>query len=725
MSWFGEQISQRIKSDQTAMDESLRHIASSILGKQTEQDDDETTPAEAMEEILKYYHKKPVEIPADITDPDEQLSYSTRSSGLMSREIQLYRNWYRDSMGPVLAFRKEDNTPAALIPGAFFGYSFYDPETGKRVKVNSDTSACFKDRALCFYNPLPNGRLGVTDLFFYLRDCLDLSDYMVLIFLSLCVTLLGLLMTNLTRALTGFIPESGNLSLLTGTAVFMFSVISASGLISMGRQLMMDRISIKTSFSLDAAMMMRVMNMPAGFFRNHTSGELVSRYNTVGQVFGLLFGNVFSLGISALFSLMYIAQIFRFTRALVLPAIILMLAGIIISIVTGLIQLRHSYRIMETSAVENGISFSLISGVQKIRLSGAEKRAFAKWGHVYADTAELVYNPPMAIRGSQAISAAVTLAGTIALFYIAVKSSVTPSEYIAFNAAYGALMAAITSFAGITLSVAGIRPILDMAAPILDCEPEATGNRKQVLKLRGDIELSNVSFRYLPDMPYVIHDLNLKITAGEYVGIVGTSGCGKSTLVRLLLGFEKPDRGAVYYDNKDLKTLDLSSVRRCIGTVIQDGSLIQGDIYTNISLAAPGLSLEEAWRAAEIAGIADDIRSLPMGMQTQISEGHGSISGGQKQRLLIARAVASDPQVLIFDEATSALDNVTQKKVAAALDKLSCTRIVIAHRLSTILNCDRILVMDEGRFIEEGTYEELLKNNGVFAELISRQRLDT
>ncbi|WP_031553539.1 ATP-binding cassette domain-containing protein [Oribacterium sp. FC2011] len=725
MSWFGEQISQRIKSDQTAMDESLRHIASSILGKQTEQDDDETTPAEAMEEILKYYHKKPVEIPADITDPDEQLSYSTRSSGLMSREIQLYRNWYRDSMGPVLAFRKEDNTPAALIPGAFFGYSFYDPETGKRVKVNSDTSACFKDRALCFYNPLPNGRLGVTDLFFYLSDCLDLSDYMVLIFLSLCVTLLGLLMTNLTRALTGFIPESGNLSLLTGTAVFMFSVISASGLISMGRQLMMDRISIKTSFSLDAAMMMRVMNMPAGFFRNHTSGELVSRYNTVGQVFGLLFGNVFSLGISALFSLMYIAQIFRFTRALVLPAIILMLAGIIISIVTGLIQLRHSYRIMESAANENSISFSLISGVQKIRLSGAEKRAFAKWGHVYADTAKLVYNPPLAIRGGQAISAAVNLAGTITLFYIAVKSGVTPSEYIAFNAAYGALMAAITSFAGITLSVAGIRPILDMAAPILEGEPESAVNRKQVLKLRGDIELSNVSFRYLPDMPYVIHDLNLKITAGEYIGIVGTSGCGKSTLVRLLLGFEKPDRGAVYYDNRDLKNLDLSSVRRCIGTVIQDGSLIQGDIFTNISLASPGLSLEEAWKAAEIAGIADDIRSFPMGMQTQISEGHGGISGGQKQRLLIARAVASDPQVLIFDEATSALDNVTQKKVAEALDKLRCTRIVIAHRLSTILNCDRILVMDEGRFIEEGTYEELLKKNGVFAELISRQRLDT
>ena len=205
---------------------------------------------------------------------------------------------------------------------------------------------------------------------------------------------------------------------------------------------------------------------------------------------------------------------------------------------------------------------------------------------------------------------------------------------------------------------------------------------------------------------------------------MGTTGCGKSTLLRLLLGFETPEKGAVYYDGKDLAKLDLRSLRRHIGTVTQNGTLFQGDIYSNIVISAPQLSLDEAWEAAEIAGIADDIRAMPMGMQTVISEGQGGISGGQKQRLMIARAVAPRPKILLFDEATSALDNKTQKKVSDALDALKCTRIVIAHRLSTIRNCDRILVLSGGKIRESGTYDELIAQKGFFAELVERQRLD-
>ena len=225
-------------------------------------------------------------------------------------------------------------------------------------------------------------------------------------------------------------------------------------------------------------------------------------------------------------------------------------------------------------------------------------------------------------------------------------------------------------------------------------------------------------------MPYVIDDLSLKIRSGEYLAIVGRTGCGKSTLVRLLLGFETPQRGSVYYDGKDLKGIDLRSLRKKIGTVTQDGSLFQGDIYSNIVISAPTLTLDDAWEAAETAEIAEDIRMMPMGMQTMIAEGQGGISGGQKQRLMIARAIAPKPKILIFDEATSALDNRTQKKVADALDKLNCTRIVIAHRLSTIRNCDRILVLDNGKVVEDGTYEELIEKGGYFAELVERQRLD-
>ena len=228
----------------------------------------------------------------------------------------------------------------------------------------------------------------------------------------------------------------------------------------------------------------------------------------------------------------------------------------------------------------------------------------------------------------------------------------------------------------------------------------------------------------MADGPYILDDLSLKLRPGEYVAVVGKTGCGKSTLVRLLLGFEKPEKGAIYYDSKDINSLDLPSLRRKIGTVMQDAGLFQGDIYSNIVITAPQLTLDDAWSAAETAGIADDIRDMPMGMHTLISEGQGGISGGQRQRIMIARAIAPKPKLLIFDEATSALDNKTQKQVSEALDGMGCTRLVIAHRLSTIRHCDRILVLDGGRIIEDGTYEALIEKGGFFAELVERQRLE-
>ena len=273
-------------------------------------------------------------------------------------------------------------------------------------------------------------------------------------------------------------------------------------------------------------------------------------------------------------------------------------------------------------------------------------------------------------------------------------------------------------------SVAMIRPVLEMAKPILDAVPETSEEKKMVQSLRGRVELSHLSFRYSDTMPMVLDDLSLQIKSGEYVAIVGKTGCGKSTLVRLLLGLETPQKGAIYYDGLDMQTLDLRSLRRNIGTVIQDGKLFQGSIYENIAISAPGLTMNEAWEAAELAGIADDIRAMPMGMHTLISEGQGGISGGQRQRLMIARAIAPKPKLLIFDEATSALDNITQKKVSQSLDSLRCTRIVIAHRLSTIRQCDRILVLDGGHIIEDGTYDELLEKKGFFAELVARQRVE-
>ena len=726
MGWFDEQIRQRKLSDQEIFEDSMFRMASVLLGKQRAGalNDERIAAKAAIDDILKYYHYKPTEVPDGVRTLDDQLEYCLRPHGLMRRNVQLKERWYRDAFGPMLAFRKEDGAAVALIPKPFGGYWFIDGTTGAKESVGRANADSFDPDAICFYRPLPLRKLGIPDLIVYLKDCLSTGDYISLVLLTLLPILLGLLMTNITRALTGFVVRSGKLSLLWGTAVFMISALISSQLIGVVKSLMMNRVELKTSLSTEAAMMMRVMNMPANFFRQYASGELSSRYSAVNQLCELLLGSVFSTGLSSILSLLYITQIFHYAPALVGPALLIVLATVLVSVISVLTQMKLSREIMQKGARLNGLSFALINGVQKIKLAGAEKRAFAKWANAYADAVEPSYNPPFLIKANGAVSSAISLIGTIILYYLAVQSRVSPSEYIAFNTAFGSVTAAFASMAGVALSVARIKPILEMAEPILKTQPESSENRTMVTKLNGSIELSNVYFRYNDHMPYVVDGMSLKIRAGEYVAIVGTTGCGKSTLMRLLLGFETPERGAVYYDGKDISKLDLRSLRRRIGAVTQDGSLFQGDIYSNIVISAPQLTLDEAWEAAEIAGIADDIRAMPMGMQTVLSEGQGGISGGQKQRLMIARAVAPKPKILMFDEATSALDNKTQKRVSDALDALKCTRIVIAHRLSTIRNCDRILVLDKGKILEDGTYDELIAKNGTFAELVERQRLD-
>ena len=725
MGWFDEQIEQRKLSDQEVFEDSFMRVASAVLGKNVggELETGRQITKFAVDELLVYFHYKPVDMPAAITDFDEQLEYAFRPHGIMRRNIHLEEGWYKDSFGPVMAFRKEDGVPVALFPKPFIGYWYKDADN-KRITVNRENAKQFDRDAICFYKPLPLRKLGIQDLIVYLTDCLNTGDIVTLVGLTLIGTVFGMLMTNITRALTGFVLKSGRGTLLLGTAVFMITVIVSQQLIAVVRSLMMNRIEIKTSLSVEAAMMMRVLNLPANFFRQYASGELSSRYSAVNQLCSLLLGSVFSTGLSSLMSLLYITQIFHYAPALVGPALIIILISVAISVVTTIAQMKISKLAMEKRAKESGMSFALITGIQKIKLAGAEKRAFSRWARAYSEAAEPTYNPPTFIKANAAITSAVSLAGTIVLYFLAVQTRVSPSEYIAFNAAYGAVTGAFAALTGVAMSVAQIKPILEMAEPILKTEPESTENRKMVTKLNGSIELSNVYFRYNETMPYVVNGMNLKIKAGEYIAIVGTTGCGKSTLMRLMLGFETPERGAIYYDGVDMSKLDLRSLRRRIGAVTQNGSLFQGDIYSNIVISAPQLTLDEAWEAAELAGIADDIRAMPMGMQTVISEGQGGISGGQKQRLMIARAVAPKPRILMFDEATSALDNKTQRQVSEALDRLKCTRIVIAHRLSTIKNCDRILVLDKGQILEDGTYDELIEKNGFFAELVARQRLD-
>ncbi len=726
MGWFNDQIRERMRSDQEVFEDSFVKIAGSVLGGQEAQRlrDERLIAKAALDEILKYYHYKPVEAPEDVGDFDEQLAYVLRPLGLMTRDVKLEPGWYRDAFGPMLGFLKEGGTAVALLPRGLAGYCYVDPATGKRVSVNRGTEDRLSANALCFYRPLPMKKLGIPDLLMFMKNCISKGDIIWIVLATLAVTLVGFIEPRLSAGMTGPVLQSRNVSLLVGTALFLLSAALANLLIGATRGLLMERISTKTQLAVESSVMMRVLSLPVSFFRKFASGELSNRASSVGSLCDMLLDNILSTGLTSLSSLLFIFQIFTFAPALVLPSVLVVLATFVLSVATSLAQVRISRRKMLLAAKESGMSYALVSGIQKIRLSGAEKRAFARWADVYAQNAELEYNPPTFLKLNGVFTKAISLVGTIVLYYMAVKTGVKPHEYYGFSAAYGELMGAFTALAGIAVSVAAIRPVLEMAEPILKAEPEVSADKAPVTSVSGSIELSHVSFRYEENAPWVLRNLSLKIRAGEYVAIVGRTGCGKSTLVRLLLGFEKPQNGAVYYDGRDLDTIDPRSLRRKMGVVTQDGQLFQGDIFANITISAPQLTLEEAWEAAEIAGIAQDIRDMPMGMQTLISEGQGGVSGGQKQRIMIARAVAPKPKILIFDEATSALDNVTQKQVSDALDRLKCTRIVIAHRLSTIRHCDRILVLDGGRIVEEGNYEELIEKKGMFADLVARQRLE-
>ena len=579
--------------------------------------------------------------------------------------------------------------------------------------------------ALAFYKPFPMKKMGISTLWKYILETLYPSDYLMMGLASLAVILVGLLIPRISNLIFARVLPTGNMRLFAAALIFMLSVSVSSLLFQAVSNLVTSRIDIKLSLAVEAATMMRVLSLPADFFRNYSAGELSSRAGRMNSLCDMLVSTVFSTGLTSVFSLVYITQIFAFTPSLAVPALVTIVVTVMFTLISSLAQTGISQKQMELAGKEDGMTYALISGVQKIRLSGAEKRAFARWGNLYAEEASLLYDPPVFLKINSVINTGISLFGTIVLYYIAIQSNVSVADYYTFDTAYGMVSGAFSSLAGIALTIAQIRPALEMVRPIFNAVPEISENKQVLERISGEIELNNVSFRYTENMPFVLDDLSLKIHPGEYVAIVGKTGCGKSTLIRLLLGFEKPQKGAIYYDEKDMERIDLKSLRRKIGVVMQNGKLFQGEIYSNIVISAPWLTQEDAWEAAELAGIAEDIRKMPMGMNTVISEGAGGISGGQKQRLMIARAIAPKPEILLFDEATSALDNLTQKQVSEALDHLHCTRIVIAHRLSTIQNCDRILVLDHGKIIEDGTYEELIEKKGFFAELVARQTLSS
>ena len=729
MGWFAEQIKERICKDEAELSDAMEEISSIITGTRSNTDtvhreeEQEENLTNALCEILRYYRLKPVELSVDAVSLEDQLESVCRPYGIMHRRVKLEKGWYRDSFGAMLGFRKNESA-VALIPHQFCGYLCYDSARGGPVRLSKKTEADLEEEAICFYKPFPVRKMRFQDLLRYMLEAVPLSSYLMLIAMMVLTTMAGMIFPQITHAIYNEVIPSQSMRLFWAVLIFSVSVQVGALLIGMVKTLANEKVSTQMRVAIQSATMARVMSLPPEFFKQYSSGELATKIQQFNALSGGLYSTFISTGLTSLFSLVYIAQIFTYAPALVVPALCVTLLTFGHSLLDTMLRVKHRRLAMEAEAKKNGLTYGLLSGIQKIRLSGAEKRAFTRWIRAYTEEVRHTYGLPAVQVLSYTITMGISLVGTIVMYYFAVRSEVSLADYYAFTTAYAMVTAAFTALSGIGQQVANIHPTLEQIKPIMEAVPEISRDKIVVTSLSGGIELNNVSFRYRESMPWVLKDLSLKIQPGEYVAVVGKSGCGKSTLFRLLMGFETAQRGAVYYDGRDISTLDLRSLRKKIAVVMQNGKLFQGDIYSNIAISAPALTMEEAWEAAGIADIADDIRAMPMGMHTVISEGGGGISGGQKQRLMIARAVAAKPRILMFDEATSALDNITQKKVSEALDSLQCTRIVIAHRLSTIRRCDRIIVLEDGKIVEDGNYEQLLALDGRFAELVERQRLD-
>lgn len=723
MGMFEEQIRNRNKFDSKEMSRAMVDVADSLKGEEHYHPDEKSNAnvRHEVETICQFYQ---VEIPSDTpntTDVNELIDYITQPSGIMRRRVLLEDKWYKDGDGALLAVRKEDGRLFALLPGKVSGYSYID-ESGKQIRINKKNKDIFETEAVCFYRPLPSKKLSKLDFIGFLLKNTSISDYVLVLGITLLCTLLGMVMPAATSMIFKNIIPTGKLLLVITIALFLVTTSVASYFISAVKMGLLDRIRGRIDVLMENSVMNRVMHMPTNFFHGKSAGGLSESMISLKVLPDILTNAILGPGITAIFSLAYIVQIAIIAPSLAIPAFITLIGQGLVIFLSIKQKMKVTRKELEADIETQGIAYALITGIQRIKLSGSENRVLGRWLKKYKNKSEAAYHMriPSAIQNE--LVAFVALLGTLWVYFSGASSGLEIAQFAAFLSAFGLATKNLAGMAQTGEALAYLKPVLDMIEPILESIPETSSGKANAKKLRGSIEMNHVSFRYTPDGPLIVDDLSLKIRPGEYIAIVGKSGCGKSTLMRLLMGFEKPESGAIIFDNNNIDNLDPASVRRNIGTVLQNGKLFAGDIYSNITISAPWLTLKDAWEAAEMAGVADAIKEMPMGMNTLISEGSGGISGGQKQRLMIARAIAPKPRILMFDEATSALDNITQKTVSDSLEKLHCTRIVIAHRLSTIKNCDRIIVLDNGKIIEDGTYNELVAKNGFFAELVARQQ---
>jgi len=725
-------LERKAELDRRMLGSALSRLAS-VLTEVAE----EGEPAEAAEPLLAACQavgrhldvrfRPPVELTAGRRQGD-RLAAICAASRVRYRRVILRDDWWRRDNGPLIAFRVLDEAtkarrPVALIPLSSRRYELVDPVERTRTPVDAAVAEALSGDAFMFYPRLPDRPLAARDL---VRASLrgGRTDLVEIALVGVAGGLLALLVPLVTgRVFGSVIPGADRAQLLPMVLALVMGSL-ASAVFQITRSIAVLRLGGKMDGAVQAAVWDRLLQLPVAFFRRYPVGDLTSRSMGIDAIRELFTGNVITSVLAAIFSLFSFALLFYYSwrLALLATSLVVVLMGLTLGLVW--LQLRHQRELFHLQGKVASLLFGLIGGIGKLRVSGAEPRAFALWAERFTEQRQRTIRAQRIANVQATFNACYGVLTSLALFammgFFATEANLGLGDFLAFNAAFGQFLAAALAMIGVFSSILAMVPIYERLSPILLATPEVDESKAEAGELAGEVEFSQVSFRYGDDGPLILDDVSFRAKPGEFIALVGPSGAGKSTCLRLILGFERPTAGSIYFDGQDLASLSMQSVRRQLGVVLQSGRPMVGDLYTAI-VGNSNLTLDDAWEAARMAGLEEDIKAMPMGMHTLISEGGETFSGGQKQRLLIARAIVHRPRIILFDEATSALDNRTQEIVSRSLERLKATRIVIAHRLSTIVNADRIYVMQAGRVVEQGTYEELLRRGGAFAQLAARQ----
>jgi len=726
---YGEHQKERLEKKrqlgQTYLNKTLAGIKG-ILNKQEELPEGavETPLTMVCRKVFKSAGIKMVVPPAvrlkDNIDPVAEIA---RSSRTRHRHITLKEEWWKKDSGPLIGSLKENNVPVALLPVSSSKYKLYNPITEETVEITKEVAETVNVSVVFLYRPLESKPLKLLDILMYGVKAMSIQDVAVFLGLTLISGWLSKFSPRITYSISNYIIPSGQRNALVDIAVMFFVLSLGMTMLNLVSNFAFQRIESKVGMMLSAAVWDRLMSLPVPFYNQFNSGELSRRAGGIESIRSSLTNVIISSFVSIITGFFHFTEMFRYSSALAWAGIIVSVINVLISVAYSWYNLKMYGQMLGASYFISGMMYQIINGVAKFRVSGAESRALYQWAKAYTLQTRISFKISVFRQSYAAFKTLFYTISNIAFFWIACSGTnlLSYASWMAFTTSYGYVAAAINSISSVVTTVMENVPVFANSKPILQTVPEYDEAKQDPGRLTGEIEVSHLNFRYRQDGPFVLNDVSLKIKRGEYIAIVGASGSGKTTLLRILLGFEKQQSGKIYYNGQDLDGVDLRAVRRQLGVVLQSGQLMTGDILSNIAGANAKLTLKDAEEATKVAGLYSDIAKMPMGMYTLVSEGGGTLSGGQRQRLLIARAVANKPSILYFDEATSALDNKTQAEVIKNLDVLNATRVVIAHRLSTVINCDRILVMHQGRIIEEGNFRQLMEHGGLFAELAKRQ----